>query len=228
MTPALPHHGHRSRLRERLRKDAALLADYEILELLLGYALPRRDTKPLAKELLARFKSLRGVLEAPEEALRDLDGIGPGVQAFFALLRECRARFAESALPAKTKVTSTAMVAAMARERLAGRSHEEVWLAYLDTQNRMLSWEKYHKGTVDASVVYPRDILERCLLLKASAFIIVHNHPGGSAAPSGADLQITEQLKRSAQALGVRFLDHLIVTDAESFSLLNDGLLDGV
>lgn len=219
------YHGHRSRLRERLGKNPGDLADYEILELLLGQVLMRRDTKPLAKELLARFQTLRGVLDAKPAELRTVPGFGPGLENFWLLLREVMARHAESPLRQRECLSSPEAVAAVARSRLAGHDHEETWIAYVDTQNRLLAWEQSSKGTVDNTVIYPRDIMERAIVLKASGFILVHNHPGGSASPSGADLQITEHLKRSAQTLGLRFLDHIIVTDAGYASLMSDGLL---
>lgn len=219
------YHGHRERLRERLDKTPDKLQDYEVLELLLGKVLLRQDTKPLAKELLVRFKSIKGVLDAKPAELRAVAGFGPSLESYWRLLRELMARYAESAVRQRDCLSSPQAVAAMAKSRLAGREHEETWIAYVDTQNRLLSWEQNSKGTVDNAAIFPRDILERAILLKASGFILVHNHPGGSVKPSGADLQVTEHIKRSAQTLGLRFLDHIIVTDEEYYSILNDGFL---
>lgn len=221
-----PHyHGHRTRLRERLSTAPDKLQDYEVLELLLAQVLPRRDTKPLAKELLRRFQSMRGVMDAKASELHTVPGFGPALENFWLLLREVMARHAESPLRQRECLSSPAAVAAMARSRLAGHDHEETWIAYVDTQNRLIAWEQNTKGTVDNTMIFPRDIMERAILLKASGFILVHNHPGGSTSPSGADLQITEHLKRSAQTLGLRFLDHIIVTDEGYASLTDDGLL---
>lgn len=218
-------HGHRGRLRERLGNTPDKLPDYEILELLLGKVLTRKDTKPLAKELLLRFQSIRGVLDAKPAELQSMPGFGPALESFWQLLRELMARYAESPARQGDLLISPGAVADMARIRLAGHAHEETWIAYVDTQNRLISWEQNSKGSIGHSSVYPRDIMERAILLKASGFILVHNHPGGNVKPSGADLQITDHIKRSAQALGLRFLDHIIVTDAEHFSVLNDGFL---
>ena len=170
-------------MRARLRHDPTALPDYEVLELLLGHVLLRRDTKPLAKELLARFGSLRGVLGSPQA------------------------------------------VAEMARVRLAASPHEEVWVALLDTQNRMVAWERASRGTVNASAVYPREILELALRHKAASIILVHNHPGGNPSPSAGDIEITRQLELSAKAIGMRLLDHVIVTDDACYSLKDDGLI---
>lgn len=219
------YQGHRERLRERLAKNPDKLWDYEILELLLGKVLTRKDTKPLAKELLLRFKSIKGVLDAKPAELRNVPGFGPALESFWLLLRELLARYVESPVRQRVLLSSPEAVAAMARSRLAGHEHEETWIAYVDTQNRLIAWEQNSKGSIDQTSIYPRDIMERALLLKASGFILVHNHPGGCSSPSAADLQITESIKRSAQALGLRFLDHIIVTDSEHFSMLNDGFL---
>lgn len=219
------YHGHRERLRERLDKTPDKLHDYEVLELLLGKVLLRQDTKPLAKELLSRFQSVKGVLDAKPAELRAVPGFGPLLENFWRLLRELMARYAESPMRQREFLSSPNAVAAMAKSRLAGHEHEETWIAYVDTQNRLLSWEQNSKGTVDNAAIFPRDILERAILLKASGFILVHNHPGGSVKPSGADLQVTEHIRRSAKTLGLRLLDHIIVTDEEYFSILNDGFL---
>jgi DNA repair protein RadC len=219
------YHGHRERLRERLDESPDKLHDYEVLEILLGKVLLRQDTKPLAKELLSRFQSIRGVLDAKPAELRAVPGFGPSLESFWRLLRELMARYAESSVRKREILSSPDAVAAMARSRLAGHEREEIWIAYVDAQNRLLAWEQNSKGTVDNSAIFPRDILERALLLKASGFILVHNHPGGGIHPSGADLQVTEQLKHSSQTLGLRFLDHIIVTDAEQHSIMQDGFL---
>lgn len=219
------YHGHRERLRERLEKSPDKLQDYEILELLLGKVLLRKDTKPLAKDLLKHFQSIKGVMDAKPAELRNIPGFGPALENFWILLRELMARYAESPVRQRELLSSPSAVADMAKRRLAGCEHEETWIAFVDTQNRLIAWEQNNKGTVDSTVIFPRDVIERAIMLKASGFILVHNHPGGSSAPSGADLQITEHLKRSAQTIGLRFLDHIIVTDEGYTSVMNDGFL---
>lgn len=221
-----PHyHGHRERLRERLRTDGSSLREYELLELLLGTVLLRRDTKPLAKELLQRFGSLRGVLDARESELLGVKGFGPGLLAFWTLLRECMARYGEGPAREREVLCTPKSVAEMARVRLGSCPHEEVWVALLDNQNRLISWERASRGTVNASVVYPREVLEMALRFKATGIILVHNHPGGNPVPSQPDFEVTRQLSRSALTLGMRLLDHVIVTDEDCYSLKDDGLL---
>ncbi|ABB39239.1 DNA repair protein RadC [Oleidesulfovibrio alaskensis G20] len=220
-----PHyHGHRQRLREKLKKDSTQLADYEILELILGMVLRRQDTKPLAKRLLGRFGSLRGVLDARPQELMAEKGVGPAMESFWLLLREFIARYAEAPMRERTLLVSSRAVADMARTRLAGCPHEEVWVAYMDRQNRLLAWERATRGTVNASAIYPRDLMEAALRYKASGLILVHNHPGGSARPSAPDVEVTKLVARSAASLGMTLVDHVIVTEEGHYSLKEDGL----
>lgn len=218
------YHGHRKRLRERLVDAPEKLADYEILELLLGHVIPRRDTKPMAKDLLDRFGSLRGVFQGRREEYLDIPGIGDGAAGFFALMHEVLARYAESPTRTREVLCSPETVAVMARERLGKLQHEEIWLAYMDGRNRLISWEKASKGTVDSANIFPRDIMERALALKAKGFIIVHNHPGGDPTPSGADVELTRRLIQAAEPLRIRFVDHVVVTEDSHYSLKNDGI----
>ncbi len=201
------------------------LNDYEVLELLLGHVLLRRDTKPLAKDLLERFKSIRGVLEAKPEQLLSLEGFGPSVAAYWVLLREVMARHSASPLLLREVLASPSAVAAMARQRLAGCPHEEVWVAFLDNSNNLLHWERASKGSVNTTPIYPRDIVARALKLTASAIILVHNHPGGNKGPSGLDLNMTKELEKAALTMNIRLIDHIIVTDESCYSLHQDGLI---
>ncbi len=219
------YHGHRERLRKRLMDTPEALADYELLELLLGYVLLRRDTKPLAKDLLTKFGSIHGVMTANHEEIVRVNGAGPAVATLWKLLHETGARVAESPLRQRLTLSSPEAVAEMARKRLGPLAHEEIWIAYLDTQNRMLEWEKASKGTTSATMIYPRDILERALQVKASGFIMVHNHPGGSPNPSGADIELTRRIQHAAQTLHIRFVDHVVVTSESCYSLMDDALL---
>jgi DNA repair protein RadC len=216
------YHGHRDRLRSRLKDAPESLEEYEVLELLLGYPIIRRDTKPIAKELLARFGSLKGMLDAPAEEYMDIPGIGKGVVDFFHVLRELQSRYAETELRSRETLCSPESVAVMARQRLGRLRHEELWLAFVDNRNRLISWEKGAKGSLDRVAIHPRDIMEKALMRKASGFVVVHNHPGGNADPSAQDRAFTAQLERAAQALFIRFLDHLVISDTEAYSILTN------
>ncbi len=221
---AKPHyHGHRDRLRERLRKDARQLADYEVLELVLGSVLARCDTKPLAKELLTRFGTLHGVLHARPNELRSVAGFGPALEAHWLLLRELMTRCLESPVRERAVLSGPAEIAAMARMRLGPLPHEEFWAAFLDNQNRLLAWERISTGTVNTTMIYPRELMEMALGYKASSLVIVHNHPGGNLSPSTPDIEITRQVIQSGRTLGIRVLDHIIVTEASFCSLREEG-----
>lgn len=221
-----PHyHGHRQRLKDKLAKEPTQLADYEVLELLLGQVLPRRDTKPLAKELLARFKTFRGVFTARPEELRKIKGFGPALENFWVLLSEFRARFGEAVVQDRVVFDSPKVVAELAISRLGGNPTEELWLALVDNRNRLIAWDRLSRGTVDEAPVYPREVLGLALEKKASGIIMVHNHPGGDPKPSNQDVEMTQRIARACRDLGVRLLDHLIVTENDFFSFQAQGML---
>ena len=217
--------GHRERLRARFQTDPHKMPEYELLELLLGYVLIRKDTKPLAKTLLANFKSLRGVLEARPEEVARIPGVGPGVEHFLALLREVLARHAEGSLRRREVLGTPEAVAAMARKRLAACSHEELWAAYVDSGNRLLAWEQLSVDTMDSTPISPRLIVEKALACKANGLILVHNHPAGHPGPSGADLTFTAATRNAADLFGIRLLDHIIITENGSYSMQEEKLL---
>lgn len=190
--------------------------------MLLGHVLLRQDTKPLAKDLLARFKSLRNAMDAPIAELQEVKGFGPALGTFWLLLREIKARCAESRIEKGDPVTPRA-VAEMARQRLAGVSHEELWGLYVDNQNRAMSWRKLSQGLGGRVFVHNAVVLAPALELKATGVILVHNHPGGAPQPSQADIDMTNMLRQAAQMVDVRVVDHIIVTedDYASFSDLD-------
>ena len=223
---ATPHQtGHRARLKARLRKDATQLAEYEILELLLGCVVLRRDTKTLAKALLQRFDTIRGVLDARPEELLSLEGFGPSLGLFWQLLRELMARYEEAPVRSREVLCTPDAVARMARVRLAACPHEELWIALTDHGNRLIAWERLRQGTVGHVPFMPREVLEMALLHKASNIILVHNHPGGSAHPSGPDLHLTRELAHLASSLGITLIDHVVVTEDSWYSLGRDLLV---
>ncbi len=227
MTGAKAHYqGHRARLRERLLQDSTQLADYEILELVLGLAQTRRDTKPLAKELLQRFGSIRGVMDAHPEELVSVPGFSTGTLALWRLLRETAARYAES--PARTRelLLHPEQVAAMARVRLAGCQHEEIWAALVDAGSRLIAWIRLEEGTARGSVLHIRKLLEISVRYKASGIILVHNHPSGSLKPSGPDVESTRKLLRAARELGIELLDHFVLAENAWMSFKAQGLME--
>lgn len=217
--------GHRKRLKERLLRSPEGLADYELLELLLGYAIPRKDTKPLAKALLEKFGTLRKVFAAGQDDLLSVAGVGPGVIALFAAWREFFSRMHEGSVKDRQVFNHPGTVADFAMSRLGHLRSEEFWVALVDNKNRLMHWQCVSRGTVDQTPVYPREILRLVLQHQASGVILVHNHPGGDTKPSAQDQELTQRLQRAAREMDVRVLDHLVVSDVDYYSFQAHGLL---
>lgn len=217
--------GHRKRLKERLARSSQGLADYEVLELLLGYALPRRDTKELAKALLAKCGSLRGVFHASPEDLADVPGMSPSVNVLLNIWREFWSRVQEGMIQEREVFSHPRIVADFAIARLGRERTEQFWVALVDNKNRLVHWQRVSQGTVDQTPVYPREILRLVLHHQASGLILVHNHPGGDPKPSVQDQELTKKMQRAAQEMDIRVLDHIVVTDHDYFSFQAQGLL---
>jgi DNA repair protein RadC len=209
----LPHfHGHRERLKARFRDAGAdTLQDYELLELILFQSVPRRDTKPLAKALLARFGSFSEVLAAPEERLKEVDGVGDAVAHQLKVLLATAQRFARDPIRRKTVLDSWAAVVDYCRAAMAFAPIEQFRILFLDRKNQLIADEVQQKGTVDHTPVYPREVVKRALELSATALILVHNHPSGDPTPSRADIEMTKSVVEIAKPLGIAVHDHIIV-----------------
>ncbi len=214
------HVGHRHRLKERFdRQGLQGWTAYEVLELLLTYVIQRRDVKPLAKLLIERFHTVKGVLNAPADRLEELPGLGPETSRFLRLCRDLLVFYLEEPEPRRTVVDSPTRVEELCRSRLEGLPEEHFLVLFLDNRHRLIASEVVHHGTVDMSVVYPREIMVRALRHRAAALLVAHNHPGGSSTPSPGDLKVTRELKQAAATLGIRLLDHLIVAGSRVVSL---------
>lgn len=221
-----PHYiGHRQRLKHRFAQNRSSLADYEVLELVLGYALPRKDTKPLAKDLLHRFGSLKGVFTARVEELREVDGFGPGLEMFWGIWQEFWARLQEAPLRQREILCTPEAVAGMASSRLGHDPVESFWVALVDNKNRLITFSRVSQGTVDQAAVYSREVLALALQWKASGIILVHNHPGGDPTPSVQDKDLTRRIQKAADEVGLRVLDHLVVAEDRYYSFQDRGAL---
>jgi DNA repair protein RadC len=208
-----PHfHGHRERLRTRFREAGAdALADYELLELLLFRALPRRDVKPLAKALLARFGSFAEVIAAPRERLQEIGGLGEAAIAELKIVQAAAGRFARGAVQKRPVLSSWSSVLDYCRTAMAFAEREHFRILFLDKRNQLIADEVQQTGTVDHTPVYPREVVKRALELSATAVVLVHNHPSGDPTPSRADIQMTKQIAEIAKPLGIEVHDHIIV-----------------
>ncbi len=201
------------------------LADYEVLELVLASVLPRRDTKPLAKELLTRFGSLRGALSAAPERLEEVKGVGPAVVTHWHLMQETHARLKEGCMAEMEVLSTVEAVANAAMARIGGKTREEFWVALLDGSNRVIDWERISSGTVDRVDAYPREMLALALKKQARALILVHNHPGGDPTPSEEDRILTMGVAKVAGTLQILVRDHVVVSDRGYYSFHENGLL---
>jgi DNA repair protein RadC len=208
-----PHyHGHRQRLRERFRSaGAAALSDYELLEMVLFAAQPRRDMKPLAKALLKRFGSFAEVIHAPETLLREVDGVGEACIDQLKLVAAAATRISKGELKQRTLLSSWNEVIDYCRTSMAFADKEQFRILFLDKRNQLISDEVQQTGTVDHTPVYPREVIKRALELSATAIILVHNHPSGDPTPSQADVRMTKAIVDIAAPLGIAVHDHIIV-----------------
>lgn len=221
-----PHyHGHRGRLRERFSQTGFKgFKDYEALELMLFYAIPRRDVKPIAKDLISRFGSLQGVLEASTEALSAVKGISEGVAIYLKALQEFSALYLRGRVRGKAHVVSSAgALLDYCRTAMAGNRDEQFRAVFLNAQNEVMLDEVISEGTVSQSVVHPRKVMERALFHNATALIFVHNHPGGSCRPSREDKLITAELVRVARGLDITVHDHIIICKEGYYSFRERG-----
>jgi DNA repair protein RadC len=209
----VPHyHGHRARLRERFQTAGPdALSDYELLEMVLFAAQPRRDVKPLAKTLLKAFGSFAETVHAPEPRLREIDGMGDASIHQLKLIAAAAQRIAKGALRSRTALSSWQDVIDYCRTTMAFADKEQFRLLFLDKRNQLIADEVQQTGTVDHAPVYPREVIKRALELSATAIILVHNHPSGDPSPSQADIQMTKAIVEIARPLGIAVHDHIIV-----------------
>jgi DNA repair protein RadC len=218
--------GHRNRLRGKFqRAGPEALYDYELLELLLTYAIPRRDVKPLAKELIGRFGGLGGVLDASQRELESVSGMGPASATLVRLVKELCAAYLSEQIQGRDALSSPRAVVDFARAKLAGLPHEAFMVIYLNAKNEVLGHDIVHEGTVDRAVIYPRRVIESALARRAAALILVHNHPSGHPEPSAEDRSMTRAIHEAARAVDIRLLDHLIVGKLGYFSFAEGRLL---
>jgi DNA repair protein RadC len=217
---------HRQRLRARfMAGGAAAMPDYELLELVLFRAIPRRDVKPLARALLDRFGDFNRVISASEARLRDISGVGDAVVVELKVVEAAAQRLARAKVLKSHVVSSWDALLDYCHTTMAHRETEQFRVLYLDRKNVVIADEEQAEGTVDHVPVYPREIAKRALELNASALILVHNHPSGDPTPSPADIEMTRQIQTACDALGLTLHDHLIIGKSTELSFRSDGYL---
>lgn len=235
-TPAAPVAGsgalpsyikdHRKRLRARfLEGGAQAMPDYELLELVLFRAIPRRDVKPLARALLDQFGDFNGVLSAPPERLSQMSGVGEALICELKVVEAAAHRLSRARVMQRQVISSWDALLDYCHTTMAHRETEQFRVFYLDRKNVLIADEEQAKGTVDHVPVYPREVVKRALHLNASALILVHNHPSGDPTPSQADIAMTAQVGAAAEALGLTLHDHIIIGKSCELSFRAEGYL---
>lgn len=224
-----PHyHGHRQRLRERFVKSGlAGFADHEVVELLLTLAIPRSDVKDPAKALIARFGNLRGILDASLEDLRAVPGIGSVTPVALHIIKAAGTLYLQQSSEGQDSLADPGRLASIWQMRIGSLPNETFEVAYLDSAYRVLrdGIERLEEGTIDRAAVYPRRVIEAALRRGAFGVVLAHNHPNGTIAPSEHDKLLTRAIVLAAETVGVRVIDHLIVSADASFSFREAGLL---
>ena len=217
--------GHRKRLRDRLLAAGPdALADHEMLEIVL-FALPRRDTKPLARALMAQFGSFARVIAAPAQDLLAIDGVGEAGAASLKAVHAAALRLLRAEVIDQPVLNNWERLMAYLNAELAREKIEQFRVLFLDNRNRLIADEAQARGTVNHTPVYPREVVKRGLELHATALILVHNHPSGDPTPSAEDVAMTREIKAAATALGIVLHDHIVVGNGKWLSFRKEGLL---
>jgi len=219
--------GHRKRLRERFIKGGLVsFHDYEIVELLLSLGTPRKDCKHQAKEAIKRFKTLRGVLEAPPEELQQIEGIGPHSAFGIKLVQEVARAFLKEKIMDKPIYKSAQEIFDYLYHSMRDLRKEVFKVIYLNSQNQIIETVDLFEGTVNSSAISPRQVVEDALKHNATSLIFVHNHPSGNPQPSKNDKEVTRDLVYAGNIMRIRVLDHIIIGNNKYFSFAGEGLIE--
>ncbi len=222
-----PHYlGHRERLRKKLLEyGASVFTDYELLELLLTISIPRRDVKPLAKDLIKKFSSFGNVINASSSELKEIKGIGDTTIATFKIIQASITKTLKNKVEEESIISNWPELINYCQANIGNKKTEEFHVLYLNAKCYLIKDETHSIGTINTSHVYPREILKRVLELGATSIIIVHNHPTGDTTPSNADITITRKIKESLKTIDVPLHDHLILGKGNCFSFKSFGIL---
>ena len=222
-----PHYlGHRERLRRRFQKTGAEgMQEYELLELLLTYAVPRKDVKPVAKNLIKRFGDLASVLDADLKELENTPGVGSISAILIKLVKELFCVYLERKMSHKDLLSSPKAVIDFARAKLAGYPHEVFMVIYLNAKNEVIEHKIIHEGTINRAIIYPRRVIEEALKCHATSLILVHNHPSGHPEPSEDDKNVMQIIKKVATPMDIDIVDHIIVAKNGYFSFAEQQLI---
>ena len=225
-TPKPHYHGHRDRLRARFaQKGADALADYELLELYLFRSIPRRDIKPLAKALIAKFGSFSDTISAPIARLCEVKGISEKIALDLKILQASAIKLGQETVLNRPLLSSWTALLEYCRSAMQYEDVEQFRVLFLDRKNRLIADEVLGKGTIDRAPVYPREVIKRALELGSTAIILAHNHPSGDPTPSQSDIDMTQTIVKAAKPLGISVHDHIIVGRINTVSFKSLGLM---
>lgn len=220
------HEGHRKRLKDRfIAEGLKNFEPHQVLELLLFYVIPRRDTNEIAHHLLKKFKTFADILEADVPDLMRVEGIGENAAIFLSLISASSAYYLQSKHGEKPILDSSSKAGEFVKSLFVGQKYEVFYAVCLDNQNRVTWADVLFEGTLNETVIYPRIIVEIALRHRANSLIIAHNHPGGSLKPSQADIQATQSIKNALETIQIKLLDHIIVGDNAYMSFAEKGYL---
>lgn len=225
--------GHRERIKEKFLKNGIDgFAEYEILELLLTYCIPRKDTKPIAKELLNKFKSLDNIFKADFDKLSAIDGLGKNSIVFLKLIGDLPSIIYKDELKNKKlvdketlKISNKDILLKYLRNKIGYEEIEKFYVLYLSSSNEVIEFEENSVGTLDRSSVYPREIYKKIINLNAKSVILAHNHPSDNITPSKCDIELTNEIARGLKNFGALLIEHIIITKNSYFSFLEEGLI---
>lgn len=225
--------GHRERIKEKFLKNGIDgFAEYEILELLLTYCIPRKDTKPIAKELLNKFKSLDNIFKADFDKLSAIDGLGKNSIVFLKLIGDLPSIIYKDELKNKKlidketlKISNKDILLKYLRNKIGYEEIEKFYVLYLSSSNEVIEFEENSVGTLDRSSVYPREIYKKIINLNAKSIILAHNHPSDNITPSKCDIELTNEIARGLKNFGALLIEHIIITKNSYFSFLEEGLI---
>lgn len=225
--------GHRERVRKKFLENGFNgLEDYEVLELLLFYVIPRKDTKAIAKELIKRFKTLANILKADTLELKTVNGLGDVAITFLKMMGALPEKIYEDKLKNqklikddKNKITDKEVLLSFLRNKIGYEDVEKFYVIYLSSSNEVIAFEESSSGTLDRSSIYPREIYKRVIMENAKSIIIAHNHPSGNTCPSKCDIDITNEIAKGLKNFGALLLEHIIITRDSYFSFLEEGLI---
>ena len=220
------HEGHRQRVKDRyLAEGLDSFTDHQVLEMLLFFCIPMKDTNELAHKMINEFGTLAGLLEAHPVDITKRCGVSENISIMVSLIPSLARRYFKAKWGEKPVLNSSSKAGEYAISLFAGRTYEAFFLICMDTQNRIIHADLVHEGTINEAPVYPRMIVEAALRHKATSVVLAHNHPGGGLQPSMADIEVTKRITAALEAISISIMDHIIVAGDKYVSFAEKGLI---